>query len=224
MQYSAEELPEGVMSAGGDKGSFTTKNARFRRAVCEHLKLKWVQVGGTGNCFFESVCILLRAASIQDLTARELRANVVEYFRMCPGSTQDLCERVITDIKAELNEPLVCSSTRAKINELRVDGFAPSTIAEYLDAVLIEGVWVQGWHWLRAISFLYEVRVAVVIYGQHIVRFFGEGPATIYLYKVDAETHWDALAPLASDGSDDVQAPPSSGAYVLPLVRVYTHS
>ena len=199
MQYSTESLPQLVFE-GCDKGNFATKNARFREAVCKHFKLQWVSVAGTGNCFFESICILLRAASIQEtarLTARELRGNVVEFFRACSDSTQDLCERVVIEINAELNEKLVCS-THARNNGMRVNGFAPCTIAEYLDAVAIDGVWVQGWHWLRAISFLYAVRVAVVIYGHEVVRFFGEGEGPpIYLYKVDAETHWDALAPLS---------------------------
>ena len=199
MQYSSETLPKGVFE-DRDKGNFSTRNARFRGAVCKHLKLKWVSVGGTGNCFFESICLLLRAASIEeDLTARELRANVVEFFRSCSVSTEHLCERVITDIIAELNESLVCS-TRAKINNLPVHGFKPSTIEEYLDAVANDGVWVQGNHWLRAISSLYRVRVAVVIYDQEIVRYVGEGEGPpIYLYKVDAATHWDALVPLVPD-------------------------
>jgi hypothetical protein len=201
MQYSTEDLPAHVFE-GSDKGNWLTRNARFRAAVCEYLKLKWVSVAGNGDCFFESICILLRASSIPEdltarLTARELRANVVDFFRICSGSTLDLCERVVAEIEGELNISLVCS-TRATFNGQRIHGYAPCTIAEYLDAVATEGVWVQGYHWLRAISFLYDVRVAVVIYTHPVIRFFGEGPP-IYLYKVDTETHWDALAALASD-------------------------
>lgn len=207
MQYSSETLPEAVFE-GCDRGNLATKNARFREAVCRHFKLKWVRCGGTGNCFFESICTLLRAASIQeDLAAHQLRAHVVEFFRSCSISTHLLCERVITDIIDELNRPLVCS-TRAKINNQMVHGFKPLTILEYLDAVASDGVWVQGNHWLRAISSLYAVRVAVVIYDQEIVRYVGEGEGPpIYLYKVDAATHWDALVPDVPSLVDGAAAP-----------------
>jgi hypothetical protein len=65
-----------------------------------------------------------------------------------------------------------------------LNGYVPSTVEEYLDASSQDGVWVQGIHWLRAISCFFYVRVAVIIYGQPIVRFFGSGPITIFLYKV----------------------------------------
>ena len=200
MEYSTEQLPAHVLD-GCDVGNFATRNARFRRAVCQHLKLQWVGVGGTGNCFFHSVVLLLRAAGRcpDTLDACQLRANAVEFFQMCSDSTQDLCERIMVEIEDELRQPLVCSS-HAKINGIRVDGYAPSTTAEYLEAVAFDAVWVQGFHWLRAIAYLFEVRVAIVIYGHEVVRFFGQGPVTLYLYKVDAETHFDALAPLA-DGA-----------------------
>ena len=68
-----------------------------------------------------------------------------------------------------------------------------------LDAVEQDNVWVQGWHWQRAISILFNVRVAVVIFGQRVVRFIGQGPVTIYLYMPDAETHFDPMLPLAPD-------------------------
>jgi hypothetical protein len=80
-----------------------------------------------------------------------------------------------------------------------VHGLVPETIQVYLDAVEQDNVWVQGWHWQRAISLLFNVRVAVVIFGQRVVRFIGQGPVTIYLYKVDAETHFDPMLPLAPD-------------------------
>jgi hypothetical protein len=95
-------------------------------------------------------------------------------------------------MEAEVNQALSCSNHKS-FNGKRLNGYVPTTIEEYLDAISHDGVWVQGTHWLRAISFLFDVRVAVVIYGQPIVRFFGSGSITIFLYKADAETHWDAL-------------------------------
>jgi hypothetical protein len=83
----------------------------------------------------------------------------------------------------ELGLELSCSNHKL-FNGRRLNGYVPTTIDEYLDASSHDGVWVQGIHWLRAISFLFEVRVGVLIYGQPIVRFFGTGSVTIFLYKV----------------------------------------
>lgn len=196
MEYNSVTLPDHLRE-GCDKGSWKHKNARFRRAVCDYLGLKWFSCSGDGNCFFESVCMLLRSVSIQpDLTAVQLRANVVQYLRLCPGSTQDLSERIHIEMLDELSEPLVCS-TRGRLNGINLNGFVPTSVEEYLDASACDNVWVRGLHWLRAISFLHEVRVAVVINDQLIIRYIGAGEKTIHLYKVDAETHWDPLLPFA---------------------------
>jgi hypothetical protein len=198
MEYAAEELPDSCFVEC--KGSFQTRNARFRRAVCQHFRLQVVNVNGSGNCFFESVIMLLRAADLcpDTLTALELRRSVVQFFRTCIDSQEEVCERVQMEIEVELQEELVCSS-RAKVNGVKVHGLVPETIQVYLDAVEQDNVWVQGWHWQRAISLLFNVRVAVVIFGQPVVRFIGQGPVTIYLYKIDAETHFDPMLPLAPD-------------------------
>jgi hypothetical protein len=105
---------------------------------------------------------------------------------------------VIIEIEAEMHEPLLCS-TYSKIDGDRLNGFVPGSTARYLDAVSNDGVWPQGFHWFRGVSFLYNVRVAVIIYGNSIVRFFGQGDVTLYLYKFDAETHFDPLVPLRAD-------------------------
>jgi hypothetical protein len=49
---------------------------------------------------------------------------------------------------------------------------------------------------MRGVSYLYNVRVAVIVFGNDAVRYFGEGDVTVYLYKFDTETHYDALIPL----------------------------
>jgi hypothetical protein len=193
MEYSVEDLPQDCLDAASLPLNFQTRNARFRQAVCQHYQLQWKSVSGHGNCFFEAVCVLLRDPRIHhEFDSDELRANVIEFFRSCLDSTQLVCERVKDDMLAEVNQALSCSSHKS-FNGKRLNGYIPTTIEEYLDASSHDGVWVQGTHWLRAISFLFDVRVAVIIYGQPIARFFGSGPITIYLYKVDAETHWDAL-------------------------------
>ena len=216
MDYSTEDLPYSCLVHFEDKGNFQTRNARFRTAVCQHLQRQVVIVNGSGNCFFESVTMLLRQADLcpDTLTALQLRRDVVQLFRACIDSREDFCERVLIEIESELQEELVCSS-RVKVNGVKVHGLVPATIEVYLDAVEQEGVWVQGSHWLRAISILFNVRVAVVIYGHPIVRFFGQGPVTIYLYKIDADTHFDPMLPLAPDQAV-VAAEPQLSAATLP--------
>ena len=60
----------------------------------------------------------------------------------------------------------------------------PTTRAQYLKAVAVDGVWIQGYHWLRAVSTIALVRVGVVIFEFDSVVYFGQADATIYLYKV----------------------------------------
>ena len=201
MEYSTEELPQVCIDAAVGR-NFATRNARFRTAVCQHYNLEWISIGGNGDCFFGSVITTLKSTGVlprsADLSAHQLRLNLVEYFRLCCGSTQPLCERVIIEIEAEMHEPLLCS-TYSKIDGDRLNGFVPGSTERYLDAVSNNGVWPQGFHWFRGVSFLYNVRVAVIIYGNSIVRFFGKGDVTLYLYKFDAETHFDPLVPRRAD-------------------------
>lgn len=234
MDYYTDQLPDHLCE-GCDKGNWMSRNAKYRRAVCGFLNLRHISVNGAGNCFFEAVCISLRSVSIQrDLTAAQLRADVVQYLRLCPGSTQDLPERISMEMTDELHEPLVASNFN-KFNGVRLNGFVPQSFQEYLDASACDGVWIRGLHWLRAISFLHEVRVAVVIYNQLLVRYIGSGEKTIHLYKVDADTHWDPLVDVAFD-PPSIQSLPSalesavvvvdsdSGAYSLSFCSVYTVS
>ena len=130
MEYAAEELPDSCFVEC--KGSFQTRNARFRRAVCQHFRLQVVNVNGSGNCFFESVIMLLRAADLcpDTLTALELRRSVVQFFRTCIDSQEEVCERVQMEIEVELQEELVCSS-RAKVNGVKVHGLVPETMCPH---------------------------------------------------------------------------------------------
>jgi hypothetical protein len=187
MEYVQERLPE--FDLGG--GNFNTRNARYRHFVCTHYGLKFISVGGDGNCFFEALCVTL---SLPNLNAAQLRANVVDLFRQCMDSTQPVFERIVQGIELEVGQELLCSTRRSAMN-----GFKPSTVTEYIDAVSNDGVWVSGLHWLRAVCFLHDVRIAVVLYGSRVVNFVGNGATTVFLYKTDADTHWDPLVPSAFD-------------------------
>jgi hypothetical protein len=173
MQYSTEEVPQAVQDAlAAYRGNLATKNARCRSAVCEHLGLQWKSVNGDGNCFFEAVCQLLHAAGadklglfqrgLDALTPARLRLDIVRMFEACIGGKELFHERIQAEIEFEASQPLVCS-TRAKIRGEKVNGLVPDSTAQYLEASAIDGVWVTGWQWLRAISFMCSVRVGVVM-------------------------------------------------------------
>ena len=182
-EYYTEQLPDFDVGAG----RYTTRNARYRHFVCQHFKLKHVSVGGDGNCFFEALSLMLQP----QCSAAQLRANCVDLFKQSRESTQVVFERIQQGIEDELHRELVCSKRGS-----RIDGLKPASVPEYIDAVSHDGVWVQGLHWLRAVSFLYDVRICVVIYGQQFVRFVGTGTSTVYLYNIDGTTHFDPLVPL----------------------------
>ncbi len=111
MEYSTEDLPASCLVPS--KGNFATRNAQFRRAVCEHLRLRVVIVNGSGNCFFESVIMLLREAGLcpDTMSALQLRRDLVQFFRACIGSPEHYCERVLIEIENELNEELIDAMT-----------------------------------------------------------------------------------------------------------------
>ena len=67
---------------------------------------------------------------------------------------------------------------------------------------------MAGYHWVRAVSALHNVCIGVVIHGFEHVTFFGDPSLPrSYLYKKDAETHYDALLPAAAPlSSEEVSA------------------
>ena len=194
MDIDNQLLPYTVIQAAESNGNGVVRNARYRAAVCNHLGLRYQRIGGDGNCFFVSVCEALKATLGADnvpvylATPDVLRASLVLFLRTCVDTGNDeLSERIIADLRPELDFALQCS-TRAKIDDRPIHGFKPSETSDplnkYLEAIAADGVWVSGYHWLRAASALAGVRVAVVINGFDSILHFGTGIQTIYLYKV----------------------------------------
>ena len=198
MEVLNDPLPvEIVEAARNAKGNFATKNAKYRQAVCQHLGLRWQSIGGAGNCFFDAVSTSLLAtlppnrlgSSMPDLEGEgALRTVIVDWLRLQTELGDDLAERVQVEIDGELGQELICSRRG-------VSRVVPSTREEYLSAVAVDGVWIQGYHWMRAVAYLARVRLGVVIYSFDSVIYFGQGDYTIYVYKADAVTHFDALVP-----------------------------
>ena len=101
-----EDIVQGVREA---RGNFATKNASYRRAVCNHLGLRWQSIAGAGNCFFAAVSTSLLATLPPDRTnhlvgEKRLRALVVDWLLLQTQlSDDDLAERVQVEIDAELH-------------------------------------------------------------------------------------------------------------------------
>jgi hypothetical protein len=198
MEVLNDPLPEEIVEAARNaKGNFATKNAKYRQAVCQHLGLRWQSIGGAGNCFFDAVSTSLLAtlppdrlrSPLPDLEVEgALRCWIVDWLRLQTELGDNLAERVQVEIDGELGQELICSRRG-------VSRVVPSTREEYLSAVAVDGVWIQGYHWMRAVAYLARVRLGVVIYAFDSVIYFGQGDYTIYVYKADVVTHFDALVP-----------------------------
>ena len=200
MEILNDPLPdEIVQSAREASGNFVTKNARYRKAVCNHLDVRWQSVAGAGNCFFASVSTSLLATLPASRTEhlvgeQQLRALVVDWLLLQTQLGDDLAERVQVEIDAErgvrsfyiaqLKRLTLTFQVPLECSRRGVPRVTPSTREEYLEAVAVDAVWIQGYHWLRAVATIALVRVGVVIYPFDSVIYFGQGDHTIYLYKV----------------------------------------
>jgi hypothetical protein len=148
MEIHNELLPVTVVAAGEELVNRITQNARYRAAVCGHFGLRFHRVNGNGNCFFTSVCIALEATLGADnvaehlATEEKLRASLVSFLRGCVLSGDELSERILADIRHELNFPLQCC-TRAEIPGVQIHNHQPSSIETYLEASAEDGVWLS---------------------------------------------------------------------------------
>ena len=109
MEIQNVPLPDDIVQGAREaRGNFATRNASYRRAVCNHLGLQWRSINGAGNCFFAAVSTSLLATLPSDRTAHlvgetRLRALVVEWLEQQTRLDDDLAERVQVEIDAELN-------------------------------------------------------------------------------------------------------------------------
>ncbi len=173
---------------------------KYRDEVCAHFGLVLRRMNGNGSCFFHACVLLLSKQGIR-ITAEDLRRQVISFCRECQqGQHGDLGERIMMDIQSEVSEALVSSSRKH-------NGEVPANVTAYLDASLNTGVWVAGYHWIRAVAHLYQVCLIVVIHGYPCVYAFGNtSHAQLFLYKRDVETHYDALVHRVSSESHTVES------------------
>ena len=80
--YNTPALPQ---SCRGFKQSETKK---YRDAVCKELQVQFEQIGGNGNCFFESVALAMQhLPSPISISAEELRTRAVIWLKECKVRT-----------------------------------------------------------------------------------------------------------------------------------------
>jgi hypothetical protein len=168
---------------------------KYRDAVCNALDLHFHQVDGMGDCFFHSVSVLLQHVpqpdgGMWDKDPTCLRQEVTLWLKECVEMQHGMLgERCVMDMEGEMGTALISSSRKNS-------GMIPESIREYLDVSAIDGVWVQGYHWLRAVAALYNICMCVVVHNHDHVHLFGDSTKQrLYVYKRDAETHYDALLP-----------------------------
>jgi hypothetical protein len=171
---------------------------KYRDAVCKALHLTYERIDGDGNCFFASVSALLLRHRELTMDAHSLRQVVVGFLRECHNKEHGILgERCETDMEEELGHPL-------ESNSRKTNGLIPSTCTQYLDLMANDGVWVQGYHWPRAVAALFSVCVAVVIHGHASIYLFGETDhECVHLYKRDAITHYEALHFIRPEDEDE---------------------
>jgi hypothetical protein len=168
---------------------------KYRDAVCSTLDLHFQQVDGLGDCFFHSVAVLLQYVRQPDGAIWEkdpscLRQEVTLWLRECVEMQHGIVgERCVMDMEGEVGTEMVSSSRKNS-------GIIPDNIREYLDVSAIDGVWVQGYHWLRAVASIYDICLGVVVHNHDYVHLFGDiTKQRLFFYKRDAHTHYDALPP-----------------------------
>jgi hypothetical protein len=211
MDLNAEQLPPQVLK-------FKTY-AKYRKALCEHFNLRFVRITGCGNCFFDSCAALLPAAG----SGSDLRKEVIAFLAECIAGQHDLLgERCTREIKQELQQELVGPN-----HLYGAEAGAFPTPRSYLDASASNEVWVQGYHWIRAMAHLHSVCVCVVIHGFEHLQLFGVvAHPRIYLYKRDVDTHYDALVPqiqgISPAGDLESIAAARQHSLGVPLCMVYS--
>jgi hypothetical protein len=165
----------------------------FLKAVCNHLGVRVVSVSSNGSCFFDSIYALLPTVGKGTMAANTLRPFVVKFLTECnDGRHGDLGARVKTDMEAALHTKVVSSAPTLKQHNKK-----PNDMADYLNAVSKRSVWVEGFHWLRAIAALFNVRVDVCIFGFIYALSFGSANDPVSrLWKSDVATHFEPMIPV----------------------------
>ena len=206
--YGTEHLPDTVRTFK------RTETRRYREAVCYAFNLHYKQIDGEGNCFFASCGAAFKyvhhVARGHEIKSQEMRNLCCTWLRRCvreeglelhllpelaiisPGIPIPSAFRreVVKSMQAVLKYQVVgCEWTKT-------GKVLPSSICHYLEISEHQGVWVEGFHWLYAVAWLYSVCIVVIVNGHEFTHVYGNrNSSRIYLYKFDAETHYDVLLP-----------------------------
>jgi hypothetical protein len=133
-----EELPLPLFASFKQKES-----KRYRDAVCAHLGLSYLPIGGNGDCFFESVSTLLRFAMNARTDAMHVRRKTTDFLLECLGHQHGILgERCVIEMENELDKQLVSSIYVRR--DLLIGQLLPTTVQEYISHSTPSGVWVEG--------------------------------------------------------------------------------
>jgi len=205
--YGTEPLPDTVRTFK------RTETRRYRDAVCYAFNLHYKQIEGEGDCFFASCSAAFKyvhhVAGGNEVPSQLMRNLCCTWLRRCvreeglelhllpeltitsPGIPIPSAFRreVVKSMQAVLKFQVVGAKTKT--------GKAlPSSICHYLEISENQGVWVEGFHWLYAVAWLYNVCIVVIVNGHEFTHVYGNrNSIRIYLYKFNAETHYDVLLP-----------------------------
>ena len=174
-------------------GLHDMKQVAFLLAVCTDLGVRVMSVTCNGSCFFDSIYALLPTVGKGTIASKNLRPVVVDFLRQCSaGDHGELGERIKIDMEAALHSKIVSSAPH-----MRQHNKKPRDMRDYLDAVSKRSVWVEGFHWPRAIAALFNVRVDVCIFEfDYLLSFGNMDDPIIRLWKSNADTHFEPMIPV----------------------------
>jgi len=170
--------------------------SEYLQSLCECLHLRLCKVPSNGSCFFDTVYALLPTIGKAVKSSKSLRLQIVQFFRECDeGLHGILGERVMTEVHEAMQVRVVSSCAQTRCNNKK-----PRSVKDYFAAVSLQSVWVEGYHWIRAVAHLFDVHVIVYIYRWQHCYIFGDpanGSPAISLWKSDVETHFEPLIPIS---------------------------
>ena len=167
----------------------------YLEGISDLYSVRVCTVNNYGTCFFDSIFLLLPTVGEAVESARSLRLACVAFMRECYEGQHGLPgERIKMEIEHACTTKLVSSANRSRAQDV-----IPGTADKYFEAVSKNSVWVEGFHWLRTVSILFNVNIAVHIYKfDHVIVFGEDDPARprIAVWKSDVETHFEPLIPI----------------------------
>ena len=132
MNVCAQELPFAFFP-GMDEPAFL-------EALCQGFGVRVVRVPSQGSCFFDTIYALLPTVGKAVRSSRDLRLQIVSFFRECHAQQHDILgQRIEDDLQAALHQKIISSSAQTRGHNKK-----PRNMEAYFEAVSKNSVWVEG--------------------------------------------------------------------------------